>query len=175
MPIGSSVGRAASRLLCGIIHRNKLKWSTDPDATDEIRQLIDRYVTAGAKGDLQGALDTMTDDVVFLPPNDTPKVDKEKLRCWLLPFQEHYTSKDMAQSRELHVAGDIAYEWGLFQERFTPKDPASGSKPISLNGKFLRFYWQQINALYLQNSFSALPRARVMPSLHFRKEGPANP
>jgi uncharacterized protein (TIGR02246 family) len=113
------------------------------DAADEIRQLIDRYVTAGSKGDLQGVLNTMTDDIVFLPPDDTPKVGKEELRGWLQPFQERYTSKDVAQSRELRVAGDIAYEWGLFQETFTPKDPASGAKPIMLDGKFLRVYHRQ--------------------------------
>jgi uncharacterized protein (TIGR02246 family) len=127
----------------GTKYHNKCKWSTDMDAASEIRQLIDRYVTAGGKGDLQGVLDTLTDDVVFLPPNDTPKVGKEELRRWLQPFQEHYTSKDIAQSRELRVAGDIAYEWGLFQETFTPKDPASGNKPISLDGKFLRVYHRQ--------------------------------
>jgi uncharacterized protein (TIGR02246 family) len=113
------------------------------DAADEIRQLIDRYVTAGSNGDLQGVLDTMTDDIVFLPPNDTPKVGKEELRGWLQPFQQAYTSKDVAQSRELRIAGDIAYEWGLFQETFTPKDPASGNKPIRLDGKYLRIYHRQ--------------------------------
>src|SRR5580700_9339702 len=82
----------------GTKYHNKCKWSTDMDAASEIRQLIDRYVTAGGKGDLQGVLDTLTDDVVFLPPNDTPKVGKEELRRWLQPFQEHYTSKDIAQS-----------------------------------------------------------------------------
>ena len=53
------------------------------DAASEIRQLIDRYVTAGGKGDLQGVLDTLTDDVVFLPEmphGATGKVLKIQLR-----------------------------------------------------------------------------------------------
>lgn len=128
------------------------------DAAGEIRQLIDKYVAASEKGDLPAVLSVMTDDVVFLPPNDTPKVGKEDVRRWMAPSQNQYAIKDNMQTRELRVAGDIAYEWGVFQESFTPKDPASGAKPISLDGKFVRIYqrlpdgsWRMARACWNSN------------------------
>jgi ketosteroid isomerase-like protein len=49
------------------------------------------------------------------------------------------------QSREIRVSGEIAYEWGLFQETFTPKKPGADTPPIALDGKFLRIYHRQPN------------------------------
>ena len=113
------------------------------DAAEQIRQLADRLIAAGAKGDVQAILDIMTDDVVFLPPNDTAKVGKEEYHRWMAPFQAKYSISESLQSRELRVAGDIACEWGLFQETFTPKTSSSETPPIALDGKFLRIYHRQ--------------------------------
>ncbi len=107
---------------------------------DEITRLTDHMNALVAKGDVPGIMEILTDDVVFLPPNDTPKVGKAEYLRWVSAFQDRFRVKATTVSREDQVAGDWAYEWGLLHETFTPKD---GSAPFDFDGKFLRVFHKQ--------------------------------
>jgi uncharacterized protein (TIGR02246 family) len=111
------------------------------DAADEIRKVGDRMNAFVAVGDIKSILTLMTEDVVFLPPNDTPKVGKDEYHKWVAQFQDRFAVKSTTQSREIRVAGDQAYEWGLLQETFTPRQ--AGAQPMNFDGKFLRIFLRQ--------------------------------
>jgi len=113
------------------------------DSEGQIRQVAEQWVAASVKGDLQAIGDLMTDDIVLLPPNDTPKIGRDQCIGWMAPFQGKYSISESLQSREIRVSGDIAYEWALFQETFTPKTPSPETPTIELDAKVLRIYHRQ--------------------------------
>jgi ketosteroid isomerase-like protein len=108
---------------------------------DEIQQLADKMNTLVTAGDIPGILRILTDDVIFLPPNDTPKVGKEQYHAWVQQFQDRFAVKPTTVSREVQIAGDWAYEWGLVQETYTPRQ--GGGPTINFDGKFLRTFQRQ--------------------------------
>jgi ketosteroid isomerase-like protein len=110
-------------------------------ATDDIKKVGDTMNALVAKGDIPGIMQLMTDDVVFLPPNDTPKVGKAAYLTWVQQFQDRFAVKSTTKSREIRVADDLGYEWGMLQETFTPRDPSV--KPVNFDGKFLRVFFRQ--------------------------------
>jgi uncharacterized protein (TIGR02246 family) len=112
-------------------------------AADDIRKVGDTMNALVAKGDVASILDLMTDDVVFLPPNDVPKVGKEAYHVWVQAFQNQFAVVSKTISREIRVAQDLAWEWGMLQETFTPRNAASGLKPVNFDGKFLRTFIKQ--------------------------------
>ncbi len=109
----------------------------------EIKKVGDTMNERVAKGDLPGIMDLLTEDVVYLPPNDTPKVGKQAYHVWVQPFQTQFAIMGKIMSREIRVAQDQAYEWGMLEETFTPRDPSSGLKPVHFEGKFLRIFLRQ--------------------------------
>jgi len=117
-------------------------------AQDDIKKVGDTMNALVAKGDVPSILNLMTDDVVFLPPNDMPKVGKEAYHVWVQAFQNQYAVVSKTISNEIRVAGDQAYEWGMLQETFTPRNTSSGLKPVNFDGKFLRIFLRQPDGVW---------------------------
>jgi len=87
----------------------------------------ENYVEAINSNDLDRLLGMLTDDVVFMAPNDTPYVGKEALRPWLEGYLAAYTTHWDKPVEEFVVAGDWAFE----RYRYTSTDtPVSGGDPI---------------------------------------------
>ena len=86
-------------------------------------------------GDLEGWLDTLTDNCVFLAPGAPALNGKEAIRTWaketmfdVFDIQLDYDFEDV------EFAGSTAQAWGWFRQTLTPKD---GSEPVEIRGKFL--------------------------------------
>jgi ketosteroid isomerase-like protein len=106
----------------------------------EIQKLSDHMTAMVESGDVQGIMQILTDDVVFLPPNDSAKVGKQDYYKWVIGFQQRYKIKVSIQSQEISVADHWAYEWGYIQESYTPR---AGGVASSFDGKFLRIFQKQ--------------------------------
>jgi uncharacterized protein (TIGR02246 family) len=107
---------------------------------DEIRKLTARMNELVESGDVDSILDLMTDDVVFLVPDQLPIVGKQTYHDWVSGFQQQYSIKITVNSQELGMADEWAYEWGTLKETYTPR---TSGEPFGLDGKFLRIFQKQ--------------------------------
>ena len=89
--------------------------------SDAIHRTLQEYVSAVNAGELNQWLGTLTDDIVFLPP-DQPRIDgKDAVRLWAKnnffdPFQMMLTHS----FDELDVVGPMAFVHGRFALPLTP-------------------------------------------------------
>lgn len=121
---------------------------------DAVSRKMNELVSAS---DIEGILEILTDDVVFLPPGADPKVGREAYRQWVTEFQRHYrVSHIETVSREIRRVGDWAYEWGLVREEYVPRGT---EPPAALVGKFMRTFqrqrdgkWKIARAIWNSNS-----------------------
>ncbi len=98
----------------------------------QVLALAQREPAAMAAGDVQGWLDLLSADAVYLPPNSPPKSGPE-LRTWLADFLntsvvEWLEYEDGATA----VSGDLAVHDYSYVWRVTPR---SGGQPVFGRGK----------------------------------------
>jgi ketosteroid isomerase-like protein len=129
------------------------------NSADELQELLaaaKREGTVIATGDIEGYLDLLADDAVFLPPKTPVKAGSE-LRVWLREFLQassvewlEYVHGASVISGNLAVH-DYAYVW-----RVTPK---SGAQPVVGRGKGLQVFSRQPGGPWklLRNVWNANP------------------
>jgi len=95
-------------------------------ADDEqgIRDLIDHWLRATAKGDIADLMTMMAEDVVFLTPGQAP-MGREEFASGFLAAVEHVRIEASADIQELRVAGDFAWCWNYLDVTVTPLAAAS--------------------------------------------------
>lgn len=103
---------------------------------EALRQEVLGVINQGARalntGDMNAYLAILTDDAVFLPPDERARTGEE-LRGWLSAFLEEFTVEGLRyDTQEAVVAGDLAYQWYAFSWTVTPK---AGGKPMLAQGK----------------------------------------
>jgi ketosteroid isomerase-like protein len=82
----------------------------------------DAYVNAINSNDVGALLATMTDDIVYLPPNSPAIVGTQDVGPWLADYFGAFESKWVKTSVEFVVHEDLAYEWYTYQSTDTPRD-----------------------------------------------------
>jgi len=82
----------------------------------------DAYVNAINSNDVDALLRTVTDDIVYLPPNSPAIVGKQDVGQWVGEYFAAFDSKWVKTSVEFVVGDDLAYEWYTYQSTDTPRD-----------------------------------------------------
>ena len=80
------------------------------------------YINAINSNNVDNLLATVTDDIVYLPPNSPPIVGKNNVGPWLTDYFEAFETKWVKTTVELVTQGDLAYEWYTYQATDTPRD-----------------------------------------------------
>lgn len=99
--------------------------------TDEkaIRDLVDAWLVASAEGDHETVLDLMTDDVVFMVPDQEP-FGKEAFKA-ISEQMKGFRMEADHEVMELQVLGDWAYLRGRLKITMTPR---GGGSPARRSG-----------------------------------------
>jgi uncharacterized protein (TIGR02246 family) len=80
------------------------------------------YLDAINSNDTSRFLATVTDDIVFLPPNSDPIEGKDAVGAWVAGYFEAVQTQWTKTTVELVVAGELAYEWYRYEVIDTPRD-----------------------------------------------------
>jgi ketosteroid isomerase-like protein len=96
------------------------------------------YVNAINSNDVNALLETVTDDVVYLPPNSTAIVGTNDLGQWLAEYFGAFDSKWVKTSVEFVVRDDLAYEWYTYKSTDTPRDGTG--EIVTDNGNGINIY-----------------------------------
>src|SRR3954465_13198754 len=84
-----------------------------------IRDLIDDWASATAKGDIADLVAMMSDDVLFLTPGQEP-MRRDDFATGFLAAIEHVRIEASSQIQEIQLAGDWAYCWNYLDVLDTP-------------------------------------------------------
>ncbi len=100
----------------------------------------DAYNGSLKKGDLEGWLDTLTDDCVFMGPGSPALNGKEAVRRWARDEMLGAFDVELDYDfEETEFLGSTATGWGWFRQTLTPK---AGGEPVLISGKFLDVFKQ---------------------------------
>lgn len=92
-------------------------------ATDSaVHHAHEAYLTSINSNDVARFLTTVTDDIVFLPPNSEPIAGKEAVVSWVAGYFEAIQTVWTKTTVELVVADGLAYEWYRYHVVDTPRD-----------------------------------------------------
>ena len=106
-----------------------------PNDEQMIRDLITRWMTASAKGDLQTVLTLMDEDVVFLVPGQPPMRGRDAFAASFLKMPlDQFRLEATSEIQEIQVNGDWAYCWTHLTVNMTP-DVTSNPQPPTSNPK----------------------------------------
>ncbi len=112
------------------VAENLTETSTDVQADEKaIQDLVDTWLVASAQGDHETVLELMTDDVVFMVPDQEP-FGKEAFKA-ISEQMKGVRMKAEHEIKELHVLGDWAYLRGRLNITMTPQ---GGGAPAHRSG-----------------------------------------
>lgn len=103
------------------------------------------YVAAINSNELDAVMDMLTEDIVFLAPNQPTLIGKEAVRPWaegyLKAFKIHWEKETM----ELIVTGDWAIEYYAYRSYDVP---LAGGDPIRDAGKGINIYHHDADGIW---------------------------
>jgi uncharacterized protein (TIGR02246 family) len=90
--------------------------------TDEhaIRDIVARWHSATAAGDVDTVLGLMTDDVVFLVAGRPPMRGRDAFERGLRGLLAQHRIESSGEIKEIGIAGSLAYCWSELSVRVTP-------------------------------------------------------
>ncbi len=100
------------------------------------------YVNAINSNDLAQYNQTITDDIVYLPPNSAPLVGKAAVSAWVKDYFAAYHTVWVKTSLEFVVENDWAYERYSYKSVDTPRadGPAAGTGVVTDTGNGINIY-----------------------------------
>lgn len=101
---------------------------------EAINQLRQQEVAAAEAGDVNALMSLRVEDFVAMPPDHQAVTGEAEVRVWLTTVLEQVDLEETVSSHEVVVAGDWAYDRGVFTGKATPK---AGAEAIQLDGKYL--------------------------------------
>lgn len=99
-----------------------------------IRDLFQRFDDTANTGDAAGWMTLLTDDVLWMVPNQAMLVSKEAVRTRVQPFFDQLDMEHAIRLEEIEGAGEWAFVRGTYGFRTTPKAGGETSEEI---GKFI--------------------------------------
>lgn len=100
----------------------------------------EEYTRALVEGDLEGWLDTLSNDCVYLPPGVPAVRGREAVRRWAKEsFFDPFDIGFEFEYEDFEVTGSSASAWGWYREELTPK---GGGETLHLRGKFIDVFRQ---------------------------------
>ena len=131
---------------------------------EAITALSEENVAAINASDVSTLLREFTDDVVFLPADQPPVVGKAAFEALIRPVYEQYDFEIEGTIKEVVVAGDWAFEWGLMTGTVRP---LAGGEDTQIDAKYVYVYerqsdgsWKCAYDIVSSNVPSALPNPR---------------
>ena len=123
-----------------------------PPADDEAgaHKAHEAYVQAINSNQLAAFLATVTDDIVFLPPNSQPIQGKAAVGAWVKDYMGAYRTEWVKTSKEFVVRGDLAYEWYAYKSVDTPRPdgPAKGTPVVTDTGNGVNIYRRGVDGVW---------------------------
>jgi len=118
--------------------------STDASETRKelgaISRLRQGFINAVNSRTLDGWLaSSVSDGIVMMPPDQPTIVTREDVRGWLKAFLEQHAVEDLSLTSSTDIAGEWAFERGVYMVRFGRKDAGS---PSLQRGKYV-VIWQK--------------------------------
>jgi len=105
-----------------------------PNDEQLIRDLIESWMTASAKGDLQTVLTLMDEDVVFLVPGQPPMRGRDAFAASFLKMPlDQFRLEATSEIQEIQVNGDWAYCWNQLTVNMTQIDSKNAKSDVSSN------------------------------------------
>ena len=92
-----------------------------------------RWIAIVNSRDLEGYVDLVTDDIVWIPPVGAAVVGRQGFRDWLKPFFSSYSYEYTSSDERYLDAGEWVVEYANFETRMTP---LSGGGPMSHRGSY---------------------------------------
>ena len=95
-----------------------------------IHELFQRYDDAINAGDAESWMTLLTDDVLWMVPNQATLVSKEAVRTRVQPFFDQLDMEHTNTLEEIEGAGEWAFVRGTYTFRVTPKAGGETSEEI---------------------------------------------
>lgn len=119
---------------------------TAADDIERLEQLRAAYIQAENAGDVEGILETFSDDVVIVPPEAPPVRGKDASRAFLGEFLSAFDVELELTSEEIVVDSDLAYDWGTASGTVTPE----GGEPEAVENSYLIIYRREADGAWRQ-------------------------
>ncbi len=115
---------------------------TSQDVTT-LRSLVDEWVRTCLDADWDKIASLLTDDVVFLPPDQPVVQGRNAVRAWFDSFPKIKTFAATLENAE--GRGDLANARGTFNMNIEP----SPGQQVQMTGKWVALYRKQANGSWL--------------------------
>lgn len=106
--------------------------SSDPSQT--VVEAIHKLIDADNRRDIEAVLACYTNDVIWLPPDDTLIVGVQAIRDRYEKLFAAYRVDIQIQVAEIEVRDDLAYAWGSTSGRLIPEE---GGAPLPVDDKYM--------------------------------------
>jgi len=93
-----------------------------PSDLEAIEHRRKQWSAAVNERDVDGYLELLTEDIVWLPPGQPALSGKEAFESWVRPFFERFSYEFVIGEAEVRMAGDWAVERGTFQTKMRSLD-----------------------------------------------------
>jgi uncharacterized protein (TIGR02246 family) len=111
-----------------------------------IRNLVARWHSATAAGDIDTVLGLMSEDAVFLVAGHPPMRGRGAFESGLRPMLASHRIESIGDVVEVEVSGDLAYCWTNLTVRIAPRD---GGKAMMRSGSALSILRKQPDGAWL--------------------------
>ncbi|MDH5450096.1 MAG: SgcJ/EcaC family oxidoreductase [Candidatus Bathyarchaeota archaeon] len=105
-----------------------------------IKEIWNQYTSACGTGDLDRWISLWTDNGIQMPPDTPARIGKEEIREKMKPLFDQFIIKIPITSKEIRVAGDLAFSRGTYTLSTTPK---AGGEATRVTGKYLTILERQ--------------------------------
>lgn len=110
---------------------------------EAITGLYEKWASALKSGDAQAYIENLTDDAVWMPPNEAALEGKVAIRDWLAALFEQIRVEEIVITHdEISVAGDLALDRASFNWTLVPLD---GGEPFIAKGKYIIIWQRQVD------------------------------
>ncbi|MEP6707452.1 MAG: SgcJ/EcaC family oxidoreductase [Pyrinomonadaceae bacterium] len=109
-----------------------------PNDEQKIRDVIDTWMRATAKGELAEILKLMDEDAVFLVMGQPPMRGRDAFAASFKQALQKFRLEATSEIQEIQVMGDWAYCWNHLSVTMTPID--EGGSPVRCNGNVLTIF-----------------------------------
>ncbi|HEY3024817.1 MAG TPA: SgcJ/EcaC family oxidoreductase [Pyrinomonadaceae bacterium] len=112
-----------------------------PNEEQMIRDVIDTWMRATAKGDIAEILKLMDEDAVFLVCGQPPMRGRDAFAAGFKKALEKFRLEATSDIQEIQVMADWAYCWNHLSVTMTPID--KGGSPVCRSGNVLTIFRKQ--------------------------------
>jgi uncharacterized protein (TIGR02246 family) len=111
-----------------------------------IRDLVAKWHSATAAGDVETVLTLMSEDVVFLVAGQAPMRGRAAFEKGLRGLLRSHRIESTGRIQEVQVSGDLAYCWSQLDVRVVP---LSGGNTVSRSGSALSILRKQAGGAWV--------------------------